>query len=131
MPDCGPCLTACTRADPERASASGDGTGIMAILNDPAAVQICVDAGLGKHVSIEVGGKLDGYHGKPVQFSGLISHLSSGKFDLENENSHQASMLGTHIDMGPCAVIVNLVDHVSDINCTFARKRLHRRAIAG
>lgn len=98
---------------------SGDGTGvlepllrtgrkgIMAILNDPEAVRICRAAGLDRDVSIEIGGKLDRFHGNTVAFSGRIVLLSSGEFDLENKNSHLASVLGTHIEMGPCAVIQN------------------------
>ena len=60
-----------------------------------------------RDVSIEIGGKLDRFHGNTVAFSGRIVLLSSGEFDLENKNSHLASVLGTHIEMGPCAVIQN------------------------
>jgi microcystin degradation protein MlrC len=34
----------------------------------------------------------------------LVS-VSDGKFDLEDPNSHLASMYGIHIDMGRCAVV--------------------------
>jgi len=36
-----------------------------------------------------------------------MKNLSDGKFELENQQSHLASMAGTHICMGPCAVFVS------------------------
>jgi microcystin degradation protein MlrC len=54
-----------------------------------------------------IGAKLDRHHGKPIKFEGVIDHLSDGQFELENKNSHLASMMGTHINMGPCAVLKN------------------------
>lgn len=81
--------------------------GIVAALADPAAVAQCVAAGLGASVSLEIGGKTDAHHGSPVAFSGRVVNLTDGSFELELKTSHLASMLGTHAEMGPCAVIEN------------------------
>ncbi|MDO8359868.1 MAG: M81 family metallopeptidase, partial [Devosia sp.] len=80
---------------------------IVAVINDPQAVKACVAAGLGSDVSLSIGGKTDRHHGAPVDFSGSVQRLSDGRFELENQKSHLASMLGTHAEMGPCAVVVN------------------------
>ncbi len=97
----------------------GDGTGILApllasgrgnivaILNDPQAVAACQTAGLGAHLTLRIGARTDAHHGAPVRFEGLVRHLSDGVFELENKTSHLASMMGTRIDMGPCAVLEN------------------------
>ena len=34
-----------------------------------------------------------------------MENLTDGKFDLENPNSHLASLVGRHVDMGPSAVV--------------------------
>ena len=97
----------------------GDGTGllsplldsgrknIIAILNDPKAASQCHTLKVGDQVSLLIGAKLDNHHGAPIKFDGTIRHLSDGQFDLENKNSHLASMVGIHIDMGLCAVLRN------------------------
>lgn len=97
----------------------GDGTGILApllaagkkgivaILNDAAAVQECFDAGTGGNVLLRIGAKTDSFHGEPVEFDGTVQNLTDGRFELENKNSHLASITGTHVNMGPCAVVSN------------------------
>src|SRR5690606_20670767 len=40
-------------------------------------------------------------------FSGTVTNLTDGGFELELKTSHLASMLGTHAEMGPCAVVLN------------------------
>jgi microcystin degradation protein MlrC len=97
----------------------GDGTGllapllatgrtnIVAILNDPEAATHCNNRNLGDKISIMIGAKLDAHHGQPIKFEGTIRYLSDGRFDLENKNSHLASMMGTNINMGLCAVVEN------------------------
>lgn len=82
-------------------------TGIVAAINDPEAVAACSSAGVGGEVTVEIGGKTDAHHGAPVRFKGHVRHLSDGAFELENPHSHMASMGGTHIRMGDCAVIAN------------------------
>ena len=81
--------------------------GIVAALADPEAVERCSAAGIGTTVSLLIGGKTDAHHGAPVAFTGRVENLTDGSFELELKTSHLASMLGTHAEMGPCAVVVN------------------------
>ena len=97
----------------------GDGTGllapllakglsnIIAIINDPEASNYCHSKKITQQITVSLGGKTDIYHGRPIRFSGQIIHLSDGKFELENKKSHLASMMGSKINMGPCAVVKN------------------------
>lgn len=80
---------------------------ILAALADREAVAQCFAAGKGQTVSLRIGGKTDHHHGDPILFSGTVEHLSDGVFGLENPKSHLASMGGTTIEMGRCAVVVN------------------------
>jgi microcystin degradation protein MlrC len=86
--------------------ATGRG-GIVAALADPEAVAECAAAGPGATVSLMIGGKTDEHHGVPIPFTGRVTNLTDGSFELELRTSHLASMLGTHAEMGPCAVIEN------------------------
>jgi microcystin degradation protein MlrC len=81
--------------------------GIVAAIADPDAVAQCVAAGLGATVALTIGGKTDEHHGAPLAFTGKVQNLTDGRFELENKKSHLASMLGSHADMGPCAVVEN------------------------
>lgn len=81
--------------------------GIVTAINDPEAVQTCIKARQGAEVQLEIGAKTDAFHGAPVPVRGTVRHLSDGAFDLENPKSHLASMRGTRIEMGPCAVLEN------------------------
>lgn len=81
--------------------------GIVAVINDPAAVADCIGAGLGRPVTLSIGAKTDDQHGLPIQFSGRVRNITDGKFELELKNSHLASMIGTSADMGPSAVVEN------------------------
>ncbi|WP_306118953.1 MULTISPECIES: M81 family metallopeptidase [unclassified Roseitalea] len=81
--------------------------GIVAAIKDPEAVAACRKAGTGGILTVPIGGKTDGHHGRPIAFAGRVRHLSDGVFELENPNSHMASMGGTLIRMGDCAVIEN------------------------
>ena len=55
--------------------------GFLMILHDPQAVEICIAAGLGAKVSLEVGAKKDVRHGRPVPVTGFISLISNGKYE--------------------------------------------------
>jgi microcystin degradation protein MlrC len=98
----------------------GDGTVILAellrqgateatvVVNDPAAVQAAIAAGVGGRIALEVGGKTDRWHGEPVPVEGRVRLLSDGRWTHEGpENA------GVPVDPGPVAVVrvdgVNLV----------------------
>jgi len=80
---------------------------LVAIINDPDAVSACRAAGLNQTLRTEIGAKTDRFHGESLSLEGTVIHLSDGTFDLENPHSHLASIAGTHICMGPCAVFVS------------------------
>ncbi len=82
-------------------------TGIIAAIADPEAVAQCMAAGMGSTISLHIGGKTDEHHGAPIPFTGTVANLTDGSFELELRTSHLASMLGTHAEMGPCAVVEN------------------------
>ena len=80
-------------ADNTGGGAAGDGTEILrelvrvgarsavvACLWDRAAVQVCVTAGVGARVTLEIGGKVDHRHGAPLAVTGTVRTLSDGRF---------------------------------------------------
>lgn len=80
-------------ADSGGAGTPGDGTALLAELlkqnakgavigniADPQAVQEAVQAGVGKQVNLTVGGKVDKFHGEPVQISGKVRVIHDGVF---------------------------------------------------
>jgi microcystin degradation protein MlrC len=80
-------------ADSGGAGTPGDGTVLLAELlkqnassavvgniTDPAAVQEAIRTGIGKQVTLIVGGKVDRFHGDPVQLSGRVSVIHDGRY---------------------------------------------------
>lgn len=95
----------------------GDGTGILAaflkygvdnaavVINDPEAAAACHQVSVGDQLHLRIGARLDRFHGDPIDLEVQLESLSDGCFDLENERSHLASLVGRHVDMGPSAVV--------------------------
>ncbi|MFV0338815.1 MAG: M81 family metallopeptidase [Chthoniobacterales bacterium] len=95
----------------------GDGTSILrallrknagpsvSMIADKEAVKALADKNIGDEVAVEVGGRSIGQDPGPVLLKGKLTHRSDGKFELEDHQSHLASMRGIHIDMGPSAVV--------------------------
>ncbi len=72
--------------------------GFLQTLYDPEAVVACVEAGVGETVSLDVGGKTDEMHGKPVNVTGTVCAISDGKYE-----EHGASHGGfRYYDAGVC-----------------------------
>ena len=80
-------------ADSGGAGTPGDGTALLAELlkqnakgavvgniADPAAVQEAITAGVGKQVTLTIGGKVDKFHGDPVQVSGRVRVIHDGVY---------------------------------------------------
>jgi microcystin degradation protein MlrC len=100
-------------ADNTGGGAAGDGTEILrellrvgarsavvACLWDAAAVQRCIEAGVGARVTLDVGGKVDDRHGAPVRVTGTVRTLSDGRF------VHRGPMMhGLPGRLGPTAVL--------------------------
>lgn len=97
--------------------APGDGTGLLRAflqhdvpnaalcIADAAAVAAATRVMPGESVTLHIGGKGSRLDPGPVELEvELISH-GAGYFELEDKQSHLASMCGDHFDMGPCAVV--------------------------
>ena len=92
---------------------TGDGTDALAamlahdvregtiILADPEAVAICWRAGKAAKVTLEAGGKVDGWHRQPLTVTGIVRALSDGVFECELPDNHFASFLWQHSPYGP------------------------------
>jgi microcystin degradation protein MlrC len=61
--------------------------GVLVVLYDPAAVELCRAAGPGAAVELEAGGKSDDRHGRPVRLEGRVRLLHDGNF-VEDEVRH-------------------------------------------
>jgi microcystin degradation protein MlrC len=104
-------------ADNIGAGAPGDGTGVLRALlahqvpsglvaiNDPAAVVRLAGVALGGSARLAIGGHIWSLDAGPVELDVTLVFRSNGAFDLEDIHSHLASMAGTHIEMGPTAVV--------------------------
>src|SRR5205085_7256519 len=99
------------------AGAPGDGTGILRALlkhkltgaavciNDPHAVIRLQRCQIGESMSLSIGGKGSRLDAGPVSLEVELISRSDGKFELEDKQSHLASMSGNFFEMGPCAVV--------------------------
>ena len=99
------------------AGAPGDGTGILrgliarktpnalVCLNDPLAVDFLRAAQIGERVQVSVGGRGSSLDAGPLDLEVEVVSHGSGLFELEDKNSHLASMNGDRFDMGPCVVV--------------------------
>ena len=83
------------------------------VIADAEAVACCWEAGEGATITPAVGGKVDKWHGEPVQVTGTVHALSTGEFECELRNNHFASFFGHTIRMGRTAWLrvggINLV----------------------
>ncbi len=111
---CGPVILV-DSADNIGGGAPGDGADALAamldhgvsegtiVLADPAAVGACWRAGIAAQVTLEAGGKADGWHGPPLTVTGKVRALSDGVFECELPDNHFASFYGSTVHMGSCA----------------------------
>ena len=104
-------------ADNIGAGAPGDGTGVLrallahgvadslVVINDPGAVAALADLAIGATREIVVGGRGSRLDEGPVTLAATLVSRSGGTFELEDKQSHLASMVGSRFEMGPCAVV--------------------------
>ncbi len=97
--------------------APGDGTGLLRAfieynvansaicIADPVASEKARAAGIGSKVTLSLGGKGSRLDAGPVDLEAEVISLSDGHFELEDKQSHLASMCGDTFDMGRCAVV--------------------------
>ena len=76
----------------------------VASIRDPRAVSRMVEAGIGAHVGIELGGATDmpviGLRGRPLAVSGTVRAISDGRIRISGPMG-----TGTLLNMGPSAVL--------------------------
>jgi microcystin degradation protein MlrC len=75
------------------------------VINDPASVARLADHQPGENVELPIGAGASSAFCEPLNLKVEFVSASDGKFELEDHNSHLASMYGIHIDMGSCAVV--------------------------
>ncbi len=99
-------------ADNPGGGSPGDGTVILrelirrgakdvgfAIIKDPEAVEGAIGVGVRGTLEMEIGGKTDGYHGRPIPVRGEVRTITDGVF------VHKAGAVGVRADVGRTAVI--------------------------
>jgi microcystin degradation protein MlrC len=75
------------------------------VINDPASVASLAAHRPGEIVELSIGAAESSGFCKPINLTAEFVSTSDGRFELEDHNSHLASMYGIHIDMGSCAVV--------------------------
>jgi microcystin degradation protein MlrC len=97
--------------------APGDGTGLLRAfvkhgvtnaaicINDPEAVRALEGAAIGNSMTLSIGGKGSRLDEGPLLLEVTLVSRSDGRFELEDPQSHLASMSGMSYNMGPCAVV--------------------------
>ncbi len=97
--------------------APGDGTGILrafvergfenaaVAINDPEAVAALADLQPGEMKTLAIGGKGSRLDAGPLELEVELVSRSDGRFELEDKQSHLASMSGSFFDMGSTAVV--------------------------
>jgi microcystin degradation protein MlrC len=75
------------------------------IVNDAEAVAALSDLSPGERRVVTFGGRSSPLYGGGCTLEVEFVSRSNGSFTLEDPHSHMASMLGSRIEMGPCAVV--------------------------
>ena len=57
---------------------AGAASALYASIPDAAAVRACAGAGVGRAVSLSLGGKLDPVHGRPLEVEGVVERIAGG-----------------------------------------------------
>ena len=123
-------------SDSGASGTAGDGTAVLkgllaanarsaavAQIMDKAAVQACIDAGVGSTVTLSVGGKHDGLHGDPVEVTGMVRLIHEGGFVMAGPmgagtRSSRGKTVVLEIN-GPGGIELQLTDlrgHPNDLN---------------
>jgi microcystin degradation protein MlrC len=73
---------------------------VVAPMNDPEVAQIAHQAGVGSEIKVKLGGKVDAFHGAPLDVTAKVIYVSDGKYV-------RTGSMGTGMisDLGPTAVL--------------------------
>ena len=94
--DCTGCLRALIAEKVENA---------VVCINDPGAVTRLKALEKGSKVTLSIGGKGSRLDHGPLELEVELLSTSNGRFELEDKQSHLASMTGDFVDMGNCALV--------------------------
>jgi microcystin degradation protein MlrC len=75
------------------------------IVNDPEAVTALAGCARGERRTLEIGARSSPLYGGGVTLEIELVSRNDGRFRLEDAHSHMASMLGSNVEMGPCALV--------------------------
>lgn len=123
-------------SDSGASGTAGDGTAVLkglldanarsaavAQIMDRDAVAACIAAGVGATVTLSVGGKHDGFHGEPVEVTGMVRLIHEGRFGLSGVmGTGMRASRGTTVVLeinGPGGIELQLTDlrgHPNDLN---------------
>jgi microcystin degradation protein MlrC len=73
----------------------------FSFISDPHVVQTAIGAGVGAAISVELGGKHDDLHGKPIALDAYVKAITDGRFVLQQMGA------GMRVDFGPMARLVS------------------------
>ena len=75
--------------------------GVLAVMWDPEAVEKASTSGIGTQVTVELGGKTDDLHGKPLEVTGTVKTVTDGKWIVKGPMG-----TGSEFDMGETVVLL-------------------------
>ncbi|UCD73515.1 MAG: MlrC C-terminal domain-containing protein, partial [Candidatus Bathyarchaeota archaeon] len=73
---------------------------VVALIADPEAVNKAIEAGVGKTITMKIGGKTDKLHGAPLKVTGEVRIISNGKFVSKGPMG-----TGMEVDLGRSIVL--------------------------
>lgn len=95
--------------------------GVIATIADPEAVAKAVETGVGNEVTLDLGGRIDGIHGEPINITGLVKIISDGKYIRKGPMSP-----GSESNMGRTVVL-----RVSGIDIIVTSRRHYMTDLQG
>jgi microcystin degradation protein MlrC len=76
----------------------GVSSAALAVIRDPEAVEKAIRAGVGKKITMEIGGKIDTVNSRPLKVTGVVKLISEGKYIYKGPLK-----TGTEANMGKTA----------------------------
>lgn len=77
----------------------------LVVINDPDSVKVLASRNAGDVLTLPMGGRGSRLYQEPLPLELELVSKRDGRFQLEDQHSHLASMSGGTFDMGPCAVV--------------------------
>jgi microcystin degradation protein MlrC len=87
-------------------------------ITDPEVVAIAHKAGVGAHISADLGGKRDQWHGAPIPVEATVERLSDGAFTYEGPMN-----TGVQSSLGRCAVLACTGRHGNVVEVIVSERR--------